>query len=382
MNRNITVVGRFLLSALFIFSAISKYISLPFFDGMVAEFLIGEDYFEHPKAMLWTQWLTRLLITAELVLGLALLQNKGFKKVVMPATVLTLVLFTIHLVIEGFSKPNGFIEGNCGCFGDVLPMNHLESIVKNLVALAISAWVWIKHRNERIAAWTLPLMAGVISLFTLSFGIKDYTPSPLSHTTPQVIDTLLADTPNVSSTETLPIEEITETVAIPQDNPPAEQVETAQQTRPQKPGTKALLLQYVPPLAQFDLNKGTKMVCLFSMTCSHCQEVYRDLCSVNDHPNLPPVYLVNFGSNYEQNYFFSQAGNCKHSHHLMEDYTVFKRLLEGRTYPRILVFEEGKLIKEWDVDSYTKQGFTDYFDIVKEEKEEEGLILKDDVFGW
>ena len=106
-SQQLIKAGRIFLSFMFLFSAISKLISMPFFDGMVAELFLGENYFDQPKAMFWVQLLVRVLVAAELVLGVALLQNKGFKKWVLPATMLMLVLFTIHLFYEGFSQPNG-----------------------------------------------------------------------------------------------------------------------------------------------------------------------------------------------------------------------------------------------------------------------------------
>jgi len=49
MNKNtLAQIGRILLSFLFVFGAVSKLVSMPFFDGMVAELLLGKDYFEIP----------------------------------------------------------------------------------------------------------------------------------------------------------------------------------------------------------------------------------------------------------------------------------------------------------------------------------------------
>lgn len=99
-------ISRILLSFLFVFGAISKLISMPFFDGMVAELILGPDYFNQPKSMLLVQWLTRILVALELWIGIALLQNKGFKKITLPLTLITLLLFTIHLIYESLKKEN------------------------------------------------------------------------------------------------------------------------------------------------------------------------------------------------------------------------------------------------------------------------------------
>jgi hypothetical protein len=114
------------------------------------------------------------------------------------------------------------------------------------------------------------------------------------------------------------------------------------------------------------------------MTCSHCQEVYRDISSMKSSPQLPPIYLINYGTSYEQNYFFSQAGSSKDPHFKIEDFTIFKRLLEGKTYPRILCVSNGKILKEWDVDSYQKEQFINHFGIKEiNEKEKDGGLQLD-----
>jgi len=168
-------ISRLFLSFLFVFGAISKLISMPFFDGMVAELFLGDNYFNNAKGMFWTQLVGRILVAVELVIGVALLQNKWFKSIVLPATIITLLLFTIHLFYASLNTPNGFTEGNCGCFGDVLPMTNLESIWKNIIGLAIGVWVWFKYTAEnKFSSWVSPTMLGLVTMFTLSFGIKSY----------------------------------------------------------------------------------------------------------------------------------------------------------------------------------------------------------------
>ena len=62
--------------------------------------------------------------------------------------------------------------------------------------------------------------------------------------------------------------------------------------------TLELLYSYVPDLSKHLQKNDTTLVCLFSMTCSHCQEVYRDISSMKSSSKLPPIYLVNYGSEY------------------------------------------------------------------------------------
>jgi len=387
MNKNtLAQIGRILLSFLFVFGAVSKLVSMPFFDGMVAELLLGKDYFDNPVGMIWVQWLTRILVAVELVLGLALLQNKWFKKIVLPATLCMLVLFTIHLFYEGFRQVNGFTEGNCGCFGDVLPMTNLESIIKNVIGMLIGIYVLLTFKKEDVfKSWVSPTLLGVITLFTLSFGIKSYeavAPSVLDELgTIPAIELMQADSiaqAAIAESETIIAEteiDVTEKII---NKPSVDSVKTSKVVSVKTPSdlTLELLYKYAPSISQ-NLASGIKMVCLFSMTCSHCQEVYRDLSAMKSSGKLPKLFLVNYGTEYEQNYFFSQAGDSKDAHTRTEDFTHFKRMLEGKTYPRILVIKNGKIEKEWDVDTYEKSYVMRYFGIEKlEEKKSGGLQLE------
>lgn len=401
MNKHTIVqFSRILLSFLFVFGAVSKLVSMPFFDGMVAELLLGKDYFDQPKGMLWVQWLTRILVAVELVLGLALLQNKWFKKLVLPATMGMLILFTIHLFYEGFRQENGFTEGNCGCFGDVLPMTNLESIIKNMVGMLAGIFAWLRYRNDDLfAAWVAPAFLGIITLFTLSFGIKSYqttsatviaelgTTAGLAETAP-LSDSLSAEfaAENIEEKEEFKPRQTTPQKTTSPATIQDQKTELTGVTQPKISSadkapldkTLKLLYTYAPDLQSENIASKPTLVCLFSMTCSHCQEVYRDLIAMKASGKLPNLYLVNYGTDYEQNYFFTQGGNVKSPHTRIDDFTDFKRMLEGKTYPRIIYVKDGKITKEWDVDTYEKLNFMSYFSIEKleEKKESSGLQLE------
>jgi hypothetical protein len=100
---------------------------------------------------------------------------------------------------------------------------------------------------------------------------------------------------------------------------------------------------------------------------------------------LPNLYLINYGTEYEQNYFFKQAGNVKSPHTRTEQYPDFKRMLEGKTYPRMLHIKDGEIAKEWDVDTYEKGPFMRYFGIEKlaeTQKDDGGLQLNPGASPW
>ena len=312
MEDRLVKIGRILLGFMFIFSALSKLVSMPFFDSMVAELILGPEYYDNGKGMFWTQILTRVLIAAELLLGVAVLQKRWLKKLVLPALMGMLILFTIHLFYEGFRQPNGFTEGNCGCFGDVLPMNNLESIIKNVVAMLIGIFVWRKYRdlpNQQLASWVSPVLIGATTLFTLWFGIKTYDEpqNPVNLSTDiaaPTIDSLAGDSLPLDTVNLLePDEESSTTEEDPVDDENTNIVVTEpasvgvkddnNATKDDDPNDDVPIMEVTPSQhtinmlskynkfsngAKINFESGTNLICLFSMTCSHCQEVYKEMC--------------------------------------------------------------------------------------------------------
>jgi len=385
MEKILVKSGRIFLSVMFIFSGVSKLISLPFFDGLVAGLLIGPDYYDHYEALWYVQVLTRVIISSELLLGAALLQEIQLKKIVLPVTQFLLLVFTAHLFYEGFRS--GFVDGNCGCFGDVLPMTNLESIIKNVVAMLVVAFVWWKHVNRpymRFASWVMPFLLGLITLLTLWMTIKDYTPTEPSELPgiiqedikPQVElinldtsalenkDSIIEDKTSIESEKIIKTTTKEEKTSIVKEE---KEVQKEEQTKTPTPLeiTKGLLKKYTKFSDGSILNveKEEQIVCMFSMTCGHCQEVYKDICGISQYAKFPKLFLFNFGQEFEQNYFFNQAGPCKDAHIRIDDYNEFMRLLEGKSFPRILVFKDGKIVKTWDIDTYSKESFLNYYGI-------------------
>lgn len=384
--QNLIKTSRILLAVMFLFSGISKLISLPFFDSMVAEIFLGKDYYDNAAGLYITQILSRVLIAVEMLLGAAVLQEKWLKKLIIPSLFGMLLLFTVHLFYEGLTSEKGFIEGNCGCFGDVLPMNNLESIIKNVAAMVLAALVFFGYKQEeegmKIPSLWGSIVLSAVTLGTLWLTIKHYeTSEPINEdmiqqTPPDTslqtqTDSAIQNTPLNQSKDTA--SGITQTVKVG-DNKAYTPAEMATHKLLKTSGrfSDGTFLQ---------ADKGNKLVCLFSMTCGHCQEVYKEMCGFSQYATLPAIYLLNFGKEFEQNYFFNQAGNCRHPYWRTEDYPLFKRMLEGESFPRILHMKDGKILQTWNIDTYKKEAFMKYFNIV-EKKKEGGLQLEKPGSGW
>lgn len=360
---------------------------MAFFDAMVAELFLGPNYYDFPTGLYYTQILSRVLIASELVLGAAILVDKWVKKITIPALFGMLLLFTVHLFYEGLTSDKGFVEGNCGCFGDVLPMNNLESIIKNVIAMLAAAFVWFKYKEtNRIAAWASPLVIGLVTLATLLMGVKKYQETEDIPTEPEIVqveDSLLTNT--AASTIIDTSEKAIDVTQKVEAQVNSKVVEPRVKETVASPIISMLLkMGSMSDGKAMELSKGEVTVCLFSMTCGHCQESYKELCELSAFATLPRLYLINYGQEFEQKYFFNQAGNCRHAHVRTEDYTKFNRLLQGKGFPRIIAFKDGKIVQDWNIDTYTKDAFMKHFNIEETDKNtDDGLNLqkKDDDFG-
>jgi uncharacterized membrane protein YphA (DoxX/SURF4 family) len=373
---NIIKISRIFLGIMFLFSGLSKIISLPFFDSMVAELFLGDNYYDNPSGLQLTQMLSRVLIASEMLLGSAVMQEKWLKKIVLPALFAMLFIFTVHLFYEGLTSPKGFIEGNCGCFGDILPMNNLESIIKNVVAMLLAVLVWFKYKDEsemHLSTLVAPIVLGTITLITMWFTIKNYETAeePVVNFI-ETVDTSMS----ASNADTIMNSEVSSATVATKDT--AAQKPTAAPATSADEKTKALLMKAgkLSDGKTMNLEKGEQLVCLFSMTCGHCQEVYKEICGFSAYATLPQVYLLHFGKEFEQQYFFSQGGTCRFPYFRTEDYTLFKRMLEGESFPRILVIRDGKIVKTWNLDTYSREGFIKFLSIPEKPTKKDGLDLQ------
>ena len=116
---------RILVSALFVLSAVAKLYPSPLMGitGFEAKYLSSVGI-EGGLAKV----VSRLLIGFEFTLAILLLLPYYLKKIIFPATIGLIAVFTVHLFVQ-------VIQGdasNCGCFGELIPMTPLEALIKNI----------------------------------------------------------------------------------------------------------------------------------------------------------------------------------------------------------------------------------------------------------
>jgi thioredoxin-related protein len=129
-------IVRYGIGSMFIIAAILKLISIDEFELYIYSFDILN--------FLLTTLFSRLLIAGELVLGL-LLVFKMCYKFTWRATLSVQIVFTLFLAYVLVFRN----DSNCHCFGELVELSPLESIIKNIVV--IGGLFFIKTQRRRDA---------------------------------------------------------------------------------------------------------------------------------------------------------------------------------------------------------------------------------------
>lgn len=123
---------RLLLGVFFIGTAVLKLLSIDNFEVYIYSF----GLFSYT----WTTFFSRLLIFIELMIGLGLILKIYFKQIWW-LTMLMMVGFTLFLVYAAIFRN----DSNCHCFGSLIELDPRQSIVKNLITIALLLFI----RKER-----------------------------------------------------------------------------------------------------------------------------------------------------------------------------------------------------------------------------------------
>lgn len=135
----INIALRFLLGAVFIFSALAKLLGVGLFEIAIVDqgLMATREQAAYPA---------RLLIAFELFLGAALFFPFYLKRIILPLTIVTLIAFTL---LQGYQMIFGEQTRDCGCFGQLLPMSSAESLGKNIILLGLGLWLLKTTRAEK-----------------------------------------------------------------------------------------------------------------------------------------------------------------------------------------------------------------------------------------
>lgn len=276
--RNSVVGLRILLGITFLFSAYTKFVGSGFFEITLMDQGLAPDRF-------FAAQLARFFIGLEFALGILMLLPFYTKKL-MTASLLLLGGFTLHLV---YLWSIGDTE-NCGCFGEMISMTPVESIIKNIILIGISAFVFWKTSYDKCSIKPILLATGLIIASMWLF-------LPL---------------PNHSD---FPFQKLTQ-------------------------------FEYA---GRVDLAAGEKVVAVFNLDCEHCQEAASQLAELEGvSSSFPKLYVLFYQEGSTTVAEFEELTAFAYPYAFIDMNTFFD--LIGNSPPRMYHLKAGKVEAIWDED--------------------------------
>ena len=288
LNQSFKYVFRVLLGILFLFSAGAKLVGIDAFEL----YLFSFGWFSLGTAYL----LARLVIAAEFTLGILLIAN-FWPKLAFWGSLALLGGFTIFLI--GLSVSGN--RDNCNCFGELINLNPLQSIWKNvgmLAVLLLSAGVQ-PFRIRRKGLWfalaaVVPLAAVLIISPPDNWRYDSYVGRDMLN----------------------------------------------------EPAFREALDQGILP---HSVVEGDHVVCFFSLRCNFCRMSARKLMTLRergDFTDAPIIALIGRGEDTDTAPFLAETGFRPDEVHFIEP-ADFLRITNG-AMPLILVMHDATVVEKYN----------------------------------
>lgn len=330
---------RILIAGLFLVSAYGKIYPDPSAYGTISMFEVKQLYplgFNIELAKIFS----RSLIGIEFGLGLLLLFPFDLKKYVIPAVILMLGVFVVHLTIQIGLTGN---KGNCGCFGALLPMTPLEAILKNVLSIGLLLILWKRYGAqlpEKSNIWFLTTIISICMLLMFMFipTYKAVTASP--------------GTPNGSSSTIMAVGN--DTLSNPKNsgvasNPttvidPKNAKDTTKTVKPKDFGPKQKQSGYAKYFANID--QGKKLICFFAPSCDHCRATAKQLTAMkNATPDFPELQILFMDEAAEEIPDFFKFAGASYNYKVVDIIEFWGVLGGNRDVPGVAYLWNGNTVK-------------------------------------
>jgi hypothetical protein len=347
-KENIIWILRLIISALFIVSAVAKLYPSPYFA--ISTFEVKQLYplgFSESIA----PYFSRILIGIEFALGISILLKDYLKKITIPATILLLAVFVIHLIYTTFVSGNA---GNCGCFGELLPMTPVEAIIKNIIAIGLLVWLFkLLPADGKSNFWLLKSVSlgCVLGLFMLA-PIRPVA-EVIEEPTSEIQENLGVV---VDSTSLLSSEE-PETTIAKDTVKKVEEKKTEGAPKKVKSGYE----KYFPGI---DTDK--KILCYFVPGCDHCMDTAKELNEMRKKDkNFPPVFVIFMNEEPEKIPTFFEFAGTKFPYKMIDVIPFWTELGNGRDTPGVKYLWNGNEFKYYDGINENKFNGIEFKKIIK-----------------
>jgi uncharacterized membrane protein YphA (DoxX/SURF4 family) len=321
---------RLFLGLMFLFSGVSKLIPIEAFETVTVQ----------QGLMSWgiVPYFSRSMIGFELFLGFLFLFNVKMNRFTLPASFILLIVFTIYLLILEVGGSGG---ENCGCFGEIIPMTGIQSIIKNIVFLIIIIYLYLKFGKSKDHS-TLFVGSAYLFILILMPILFPITPYEVINKSSVII---AKDSVNKQKEI---IEKIKLDTATEQKEKKEIKLDTAKKKiEPIKPKLSekypsvVSIYSLLVPNADF----GIKIVAFLSLDCDHCITVATELNSKNGALNGVQRYYLFLGSQEAIEPFFSKTGG-EVSYSLLTPQKFYPHLSSAP--PKLILLVNGNVVSEME----------------------------------
>ena len=335
---------RIIVFILFIVSGLSKMDPIWAFEKQMVDLKIAS----------WdtAYYLTRLIIAAEIALGIAVLQNQYIKRLIIPVTIGLLSIFCIHLSMEMYK--HGAMNGNCGCFGQWLPMTPLEAFLKNIVTIGLLVYL---YKNVTETAKEESKFGNLLALYfgtaLLMFMFFEKTPSLNENTTNGV---------SIPSTVELPkiIEEPTQTVITKTDTSSTVNgiskatIKEIEEKKIEEQGpkhVKSIFSNYMFTTGgnkPVNINEGKQILCMFVPGCDHCREAAKQIKKLAKDKDFPKVSILFMDEEVELIPEFYKETQINFPYQVIGVIEFWNKLGNDYNTPGVMYLWNGNVMKLYD----------------------------------
>ncbi|MAW30671.1 MAG: protein tlpB [Flavobacteriales bacterium] len=282
---------RVLISALFFVSAVAKMYPNPEI-GLIKYFEIKQLVQGLGFNEILAQYFSRSIIAFEFFIAISVLLNNYLKRVIYPISILLLVAFTTHLAYIAIQGN----DGNCGCFGELIPMTPIEAIIKNIITILILYFLYSKT-SKNLSSSFRSLVILMLSCLLFMFI---YVP--------------LRSNKKIQENTTTTFNQVT-----------------------------SLYSQYI---SQTDIDRGEKILCFFAPGCDHCQSAAKQIKELqNQIDDFPEVYVVFLDEEPEKIPDFLKKAGADFKYEIMDIYNFMEVFLIEYDTPGIVYLNNGNVLE-------------------------------------
>jgi thiol-disulfide isomerase/thioredoxin len=346
----ISLTIRIIIAFLFIVSALAKMYPSPYFA--ISTFEVKQLYslgFSENVA----PYFSRTLIGIELALGFLILQKHFLKNFLIPTTILLLAVFVFHLTYVTYLS--GGNSGNCGCFGELIPMTPVQAIIKNIIAIGLLAYLYVllpknNHKKENFWILTTVLFATILGIFMVApihAPESDYSVSPVSELIKDSVTTEIISPKILENAKETIKEDSSKIIKIPI-------VAEAQKT-------KSGYAKYFSTI-----DSGKKVLCFFVPGCDHCRATAKELTDLKkSDPNFPKMSILFMDEEASLIPEFFDVAGSTYPYKIVDIIGFWKILGTNKDVPGVKFIKDGKEIKYYFGTANDKFNKDEFVNLIK-----------------